>query len=153
MQLRTLDLRTKNIRIEVQNRGILPAVRGDPNQLLQVFFQIISNAVDAMEATGGGVLTIRTERERANVVIEFSDSGPGLSGTRARFRSVLYHQARRQRFRPWPEHLLRDYSGTWRHDHRLNRVDGGAIFRIELPAVLAVLPQLAVAVSPVARMR
>ena len=31
-----------------------------------------------MESTGGGVLTIRTLRDRGDVVIEFSDSGPGL---------------------------------------------------------------------------
>ena len=78
VQLRNLDLRGKNIRIELENRSILPAVRGDPNQLLQVFYHLISNAVDAMESAGGGVLLIRTLRERGNVVIEFSDTGPGM---------------------------------------------------------------------------
>jgi signal transduction histidine kinase len=152
IQLRTLDLRNKNIRIEVQNRGILPAVRGDPNQLLQVFFQIISNAVDAMEASGG-VLTVRTERERANVVIEFSDSGPGLAEPERVFDpfyttkpvgkgsglglSICYG-------------IIQEHGGSI---SGFNRVDGGATFRIELPAVLALLPQLTPAVSPVARAR
>src|SRR5450432_1906373 len=77
VQLRNLDLREKNIRIELENRSILPAVRGDPNQLLQVFYHLISNAVDAMETGGGGILMIRTLRERGNVIIEFSDTGPG----------------------------------------------------------------------------
>src|SRR2546425_13358915 len=31
-----------------------------------------------MEEIGGGVLNVRTLRDRANVVIEFSDTGPGI---------------------------------------------------------------------------
>src|SRR5437660_8039324 len=31
-----------------------------------------------METIAGGVLNVRTQRERANVVIEFSDTGPGI---------------------------------------------------------------------------
>ena len=147
IQLRTLDLRNKNIRIEVQNRGILPAVRGDPNQLLQVFFQLISNAVDAMESSGGGVLTVHTERERANVVIEISDTGPGLAEPERVFDpfyttkaigkgsglglSICYG-------------IIQEHGGSITG---FNRVDGGATFRIELPAVLALLPQLTVAAS------
>ena len=152
VQLRTLDLRNKNIRIEVQNRGILPAVRGDPNQLLQVFFQIISNAVDAMEGQGG-VLTVRTERDRANVVIEFSDTGPGLHEPERVFDpfyttkpvgkgsglglSICYG-------------IIQEHGGTITG---FNRVDGGATFRIELPAVLALLPQLTPAITTAGRAR
>jgi len=33
----------------MQTGASIPAVRGDPNQLLQVFFNIINNAVDALE--------------------------------------------------------------------------------------------------------
>src|SRR5712692_3929258 len=78
VQLRSLDLRDKNVRIELDTESVLPGVRGDPNQLLQVFFNVISNAVDAMEELGGGVLTVRTCRDRANAVIEFADTGPGI---------------------------------------------------------------------------
>src|SRR5262250_2089170 len=77
MQLRALDLRSGTTRAELQLESVLPGVRGDGNQLMQVFFNIISNAVDAMETGRGGVLTIKTLRDRANVVIMFSDTGPG----------------------------------------------------------------------------
>src|SRR6266852_7341840 len=60
MHLRGLDLRGKNIRIELQAEPVLPGVRGDPNQLLQVFFNIISNAVEGMDDVCGRVLTVRT---------------------------------------------------------------------------------------------
>src|SRR4029077_1469983 len=52
MQLRALDLRSGTTRVELQLESVLPGVRGDDNQLMQVFFNIISNAVDAMEANG-----------------------------------------------------------------------------------------------------
>ena len=78
LQFRRVDLRGKNMRIEVQNADSLPEVRGDTNQLLQVFSNIINNAVDAMQEVGGGTLTVRTLFEKGNVVILFSDTGPGI---------------------------------------------------------------------------
>jgi len=57
VQLRALDLRSATTRVELQLESVLPGVRGDGNQLMQVFFNIISNALDAMEAAKGGVLT------------------------------------------------------------------------------------------------
>lgn len=141
VQLRTLDLRDKNIRIEMKNATVLPAVRGDPNQLLQVIYHIISNAVDAMEAVGGGVLTIRAMRERSNVVVEFSDSGPGIREPEKVFDpfyttkpvgkgtglglSICYG-------------ILQEHGGQISCG---NRPEGGCTFRIELPAVLALFPQ------------
>jgi len=141
VQLRTLDLRDKRIRIETQNRTAIPAVRGDPNQLLQVFFQIISNAVDAMESTSGGVLTIRTERERGDVVIEFSDSGPGLKEPEKVFDPFYTTKAVGKGSGLG---LSICYGIVQEHGGRItasNRIDGGALFRIELPAVLALFPQ------------
>ena len=78
VQLRTLDLRSSKSRIELQLESVLPGVRGDGNQLMQVFFNIINNAIDAMDGLNHGVLTIKTIRERANVVILFSDTGQGI---------------------------------------------------------------------------
>src|SRR5712692_6728398 len=77
-QLRALDLRSATTRVELQLESVLPGVRGDGNQLMQVFFNIISNALDAMETANGGVLTVKTIRDRSNVVVLFSDSGPGI---------------------------------------------------------------------------
>jgi len=140
VQLRRLDLRGKKIQMELQNESVLPGVRGDSNQLLQVFFNIISNAVDAMEEVGGGLLTVRTYRERANVIIEFSDTGPGIKKPSLVFDpfyttkpvgkgvglglSICYG-------------LVQEHNG---HISCFNRAEGGATFRIELPAVLAMFP-------------
>jgi signal transduction histidine kinase len=150
VQLRNLDLREKNIRIELESRSVLPAVRGDPNQLLQVFYHLISNAVDAMETGGGGILMIRTLRERGNVIIEFSDTGPGMLDPEKVFDpfyttkpvgkgtglglSICYG-------------VMQEHGGTILG---FNRPEGGCTFRLELPAVLALFPQAsALPVAPV----
>ncbi len=143
-QLRRLDLRGKNIRIEIQAGAAIPSVRGDANQLLQVFYNIISNAVDAMEEVGGGTLTVRTQSERGNVVILFSDTGPGIAEPRLVFDpfyttkpvgkgtglglSICYG-------------LIHDHGGQI---SCYNRPERGATFRIELPAVPVLFPSLGV---------
>ena len=139
-ELRRLDLRGKNIRIELQTAAAIQPVRGDPNQLLQVFFNIINNAVDAMDEISGGTLTVRTMSERGNVVILFSDTGPGVSEPRLVFDpfyttkpvgkgtglglSICYG-------------LIHDHGGQI---SCYNRPEGGATFRVELPAVPAMFP-------------
>jgi two-component system NtrC family sensor kinase len=141
VQLRNLDLRGKNIRIELENRSILPAVRGDPNQLLQVFYHLISNAVDAMESSGGGVLLIRTLRERGNVVIEFSDTGPGMKEPEKVFDPFY---TTKEVGKGTGLGLSICYGVMEEHGGRItgfNRPEGGCTFRLELPAILAVFPQ------------
>jgi signal transduction histidine kinase len=139
-QFRRFDLRGKNIRIEVQTGSGIPEVRADMNQLLQVFTNIINNAVYAMQEAGGGTLTVRTLFEKGNVVILFSDTGTGIRDPRLVFDpfyttkpvgkgtglglSICYG-------------LIQDQGGQITC---YNRPEGGATFRIELPAVPAAFP-------------
>jgi signal transduction histidine kinase len=140
-QLRALDLRDKQVKVEFAPETLIPGVRGDPNQLLQVFFHIINNAVDALEEVGGGTLCIRTLRERNRAVIEFSDTGPGLKDPRRVFDpfyttkpvgkgtglglSICYG-------------ILHEHGGEI---SCFNRPEGGATFRVELPVLPATVPQ------------
>jgi signal transduction histidine kinase len=150
VQLRNLDLREKNIRIELESRSVLPAVRGDPNQLLQVFYHLISNAVDAMETNGGGVLLIRTLREKGNVVIEVSDTGPGMKEPDKVFDPFY---TTKPVGKGTGLGLSICYGVMQEHGGRItgfNRAEGGSTFRLELPAVLAVFPQAsAVPTAPI----
>lgn len=144
VQLRHLDLREKNIRIELDNRGVLPGVRGDPNQLLQVFYHLISNAVDAMETVGGGTLVIRAFREKGFVVVEFADNGPGLKQPERVFDPFY---TTKPVGKGTGLGLSICYGVMQEHGGRisgLNRPEGGCTFRLELPAVLAVFPQISV---------
>ncbi|HWW17561.1 MAG TPA: HAMP domain-containing sensor histidine kinase [Candidatus Saccharimonadales bacterium] len=140
VQLRALDLRSSKSRIELQLESVLPGVRGDGNQLLQVFFNVINNAIDAMEASEGGVLTIKTIRDRGNVVILFTDTGPGIKDPQRVFDpfyttkpvgkgtglglSICFG-------------ILQEHAGKILC---YNSQQGGAVFRVELPAVLAAFP-------------
>lgn len=53
-----------------------PIVTGNPDELLHVFVNLISNAVQAMEQ--GGTLTLQTGRENGVVTASVSDTGCGI---------------------------------------------------------------------------
>ena len=140
VQLRTLDLRTGTVRIELQLESVLPGVRGDGNQLMQVFFNMISNAVDAMEAASGGVLTIKTLRDRAYVIVLFLDTGPGVKEPHRVFDPFY---TTKPVGKGTGLGLSICFGIVQEHSGRIlcyNRQEGGAAFRVELPAVLAALP-------------
>jgi signal transduction histidine kinase len=140
VQLRALDLRSSNSRIELQLESVLPGVRGDGNQLMQVFFNIVSNAIDAMETVKGGVLTIKTIRDRGNVVILFSDTGPGIKDPQRVFDPFY---TTKPVGKGTGLGLSICFGIVQEHGGRIlcyNGQHGGAVFRVELPAVLAAFP-------------
>jgi signal transduction histidine kinase len=141
VQLRALDLHSGASTIDLQLESVLPGVRGDNNQLMQVFFNIISNALDAMAENGGGKLTIRTLRDRGNVVLLFSDTGPGI---REPHRVFDPFYTTKPVGKGTGLGLSICYGIVQEHGGKIicyNGQSGGAIFRVELPAVLAVLPR------------
>jgi signal transduction histidine kinase len=156
VQLRALDLRNSGTKIEMKLESVLPGVRGDGNQLMQVFFNIVSNAVDAMEShNGGGTLTIKTMRDRANVAILFSDSGPGLKEPHRVFDPFY---TTKPIGKGTGLGLSICFGIVQEHAGKIlcyNSQTGGAVFRVELPAVLAALParepQLVTAAAPVVK--
>jgi signal transduction histidine kinase len=141
VQLRALDLHSGGSTIDLQLESVLPGVRGDNNQLMQVFFNVISNALDAMAGSGGGTLTIRTIRDRGNVVLLFSDTGPGL---REPHRVFDPFYTTKPVGKGTGLGLSICYGIVQEHGGKIvcyNGQTGGAVFRVELPAVLAALPQ------------
>jgi len=155
VQLRALDLRSGTTRVELQLESVLPGVRGDGNQLMQVFFNIISNALEAMEAAKGGILTIKTIRDRGNVVILFSDTGPGLKDPQRVFDPFY---TTKPVGKGTGLGLSICFGIVQEHGGKIlsyNRQEGGAVFRVELPAVLAALPakELQLSTSPTARQK
>jgi signal transduction histidine kinase len=140
MQLRSLDLRSAKTRVELQLESVLPGVRGDGNQLMQVFFNVINNAVDAMESHEGGVLTIKTIRDRGNVIILFSDTGPGIKEPHRVFDPFY---TTKPVGKGTGLGLSICFGILQEHGGKIlcyNGQMGGAVFRVELPAVLAALP-------------
>ncbi len=141
VQLRALDLRSGSTKVEMQLESVLPGVRGDGNQLMQVFFNIINNAIDAMEAAhGGGTLTIKTARDRGWVIVLISDTGPGIKEPHRVFDPFY---TTKPVGKGTGLGLSICFGIVQEHGGRIlcyNRQEGGAVFRVELPAVLAALP-------------
>jgi two-component system NtrC family sensor kinase len=81
LELRNYDLRVRNIETELSLDESLPETLADPNQIQQVFLNVILNAEQAMRSDDGGegTLRIKTERRGNNIVVSFADSGPGMS--------------------------------------------------------------------------
>jgi signal transduction histidine kinase len=133
IHLSNLDLKQKSIHVDLRTQEALPPVRGDGNQILQVFFNLIDNAIDALEEVGGGTLIIQTGLHDASVLIEFSDSGPGIQSPSQVFDPFFTTK-------PVGEGtglgLSICYGIVQEHGGRIqcfNRAEGGATFLVELP--------------------
>jgi PAS domain S-box-containing protein len=73
----TNTLLTRKVDLKKEIKDDLPMVRGDGQQLEQVFLNIINNAVAAM-GDGGGILAISAQRSNDMVRISFTDTGTGI---------------------------------------------------------------------------
>jgi signal transduction histidine kinase len=78
VQMRELQRHDQKIRIELTIDPNLPRVWCDGHQLFQAFVQIVENALDAIEEAGGGLLRVSAHPQGEEVVVQFSDSGPGV---------------------------------------------------------------------------
>ena len=74
-------LSISNVKVVRQFDSNLPDLTGSEDQLQQVFMNIISNAVEAMETEDGGRLSIKTglSLEKNAVWVKFTDTGVGIS--------------------------------------------------------------------------
>jgi PAS domain S-box-containing protein len=70
------ELRNRRIKVEAETPADLPVILADRNQLKQVFFNLISNAIEAMEP--GGRLRIISRADDESVFLMFGDSGVGI---------------------------------------------------------------------------
>ena len=71
-----------NIKFDLRLAAGLPAVLADPNQIQQVFLNMLMNASDAMDQNGAITVTTRpvpAEDGRRMIETEFTDSGPGIA--------------------------------------------------------------------------
>jgi two-component system NtrC family sensor kinase len=79
LTLRDYDLKTNNIRVELEKPSKPVIVVADPHQIEQVFLNIINNALDAIVETGRtGKLHIRVHLQNGQVCTQFADDGPGI---------------------------------------------------------------------------
>lgn len=74
-------LKISGVKVEKNLDPILPEIVGSEDQLQQVFMNLVSNAAEAMEASGGGKLKITSKllATEDKIQIDVSDSGPGIA--------------------------------------------------------------------------
>jgi signal transduction histidine kinase len=127
--------RGPNVQVHTHFAKELPRVLGDSNQLLQVCLHVTNNALHAMTDTGG-TLTVTARAQDASVLLEFSDDGPGMQEPDRVFDP--FYTTRPVGQGPGLG-LSVCYGIIQEHNGKItcqNRPEGGAIFRIELPAVV-----------------
>jgi two-component system NtrC family sensor kinase len=79
LELRSYDLRVKNIDLELDLDPHLPLTMSDPDQIQQVLFNIVTNAEHAMlSAHGSGKLRVRSRAEKGYIYVSFTDDGAGI---------------------------------------------------------------------------
>jgi len=66
---------TDDIELE-KNFDQVPSIQAKPEEIQQVFLNIISNAVQAME--GKGKLTLSSQQDQGFIVVKIRDTGPGI---------------------------------------------------------------------------
>ena len=72
--------RTKygNIEIQTQLAENLPPISASETEMQQVFLNLVNNAIDAMESTGGTIWLV-SKNEGDEIVVEVADDGPGIA--------------------------------------------------------------------------
>lgn len=134
---------SERISVSVSIEPALPRVAGNANQLFQAFHEIMENAMDALAEVGGGSLQITALCHRGDVVLQFSDTGPGMREPERVFDpfyttkpvgkgtglglSAAYG-------------VVRDHGGQITCE---NKPDGGALFILRIPAAAAVMHPVA----------
>jgi two-component system NtrC family sensor kinase len=67
-----------NVELTLDLEEGLPLVSASPSELQQVLMNLVNNAVDAMESTGGEVVVATRRAADGGVEIRVSDNGPGI---------------------------------------------------------------------------
>ena len=73
----TPRLKAKNLSLIIDAEEELPAVKGDPHKLEDLFINLIDNAIKYSEPDGGKV-TVRLRKEKPWMVCEVEDEGIGI---------------------------------------------------------------------------
>jgi two-component system NtrC family sensor kinase len=138
LELRSYDLRLKNITLDLQLDPQLPQTMADPDQIQQVFFNIVTNAEHAMlEAHGQGHLTVRSDADGGYIRLSFADDGPGLTPENLRRVFDPFFTTKRVGEGTGlgltiAYGIVEDHGGRMRADSSPGR---GATFVVELPVV------------------
>ncbi|MCP3100820.1 protoglobin domain-containing protein [Myxococcus sp. K15C18031901] len=88
--------RPEGVLVTTEGLASLPTLQGDAGQLRQVFVNLLENAVQAVEETGGTVSLVGSLVEPGRVEVVLEDTGPGVSESirRRLFEPLMTTKAR-----------------------------------------------------------
>jgi two-component system, NtrC family, sensor kinase len=140
LQMKMLQMESKGIRVRSTIAPTLPRIWGNPNQLMQCCLEIIGNSMDAQQQTAGGTLWVNAKCEDNNVVLTFSDSGPGIREPERVFDPFY---TTKPVGKGTGLGLSATYGVVQDHGGQIgchNRPEGGAVFILRLPVARAEMP-------------
>jgi signal transduction histidine kinase len=143
LQMKMLRTENKNINLENRIEPELPQIWGNVNQLFQCCVEIIGNAIDALDEVGGGTFSVSVIQEGDELVMEFSDSGPGIRDPRRIFDPFYTTKAVGKGMGLG---LSVTYGVVQDHQGQIsceNRPEGGAVFELRFPVAKQSVPKLA----------
>ena len=124
------------VTFDVSGADALPALRGDPDKLAQLFLNVLDNAVK--HSPRGGTVHVHGERDDGVVVVRVRDAGSGLpDGAQSRLFERFYRGDNAERNGTGlglaiAQAIVQAHGGTI----RVTNVDGGgAEFAVRLPVV------------------
>ena len=122
------------VQVEITQSGSRDPISADANQLLQVFLHVIANATDAIEEKGSGNLLITIQQGPEHVRILFVDNGRGVERPDQVFEPFY---TTKPVGKGTGLGLSASHGIVRRHAGEItcqNRIEGGAIFTVTLPA-------------------
>ena len=106
------EFKARKVSIQVEEGAKTPFVFADPDQLKQVFFNVIGNAIDAMGKEPK--LSIVTRGDDENVYVQFVDSGVGIAKEDIPKVFEPYYTTKKKRSRHRNDDRLSNYARSWR---------------------------------------
>ncbi|MGA7574651.1 MAG: PAS domain S-box protein [Terriglobales bacterium] len=136
LQMQAYPLRKSNITVDFLPEPAIPAIVADPNQLMQVFLNLVLNAEQAIrENREKGTIRVRIGRKPDSVWLMFQDDGPGIAPDNLTHIFDPFFTTKRP---GRGTGLGLSICKTVLHEHGGNieaasAPDGGAVFTITLP--------------------
>ena len=146
VQMQAYPLRKSNITVDFLPEPNIPAIVADPNQLMQVFLNLLLNAEQAIrESREKGTIRVRMGRKPESVWIIFQDDGPGIAQENLTHIFDPFFTTRRPGRGTGLglsicKTVLREHGGNI---EAASAPDGGAVFTITLPVSKETAPEAA----------
>lgn len=143
VHLQAYPLRKSNITVDFLQEPSMPAIMADPNQLMQVFLNLLLNAEQAIrESRDKGTIRVRLGRNTGSVWVTFQDDGPGIAPeTLEHIFDPFFTTKRPGRGTGLGlsicKTVLREHRGNI---EAANAPGGGAVFTITLPIAAEAVP-------------